>query len=88
MEARVGQVDPGLEWRGRGRRLVRQRREEGEEIAVDVDAQRAEGEDVAAQMELAVLAGRQEERGVDVRLDDKVAQLRGDDAVAKSLFRG
>lgn len=75
VEAGVGEVDPGIEWRGRGRWLVGQRSEKREEILVDVDAQRAHGEHVAAQMELAVLTPGQEERAVDVRLHDEVAKL-------------
>ena len=75
VEAGVAEVDPGIEWRGRGRRLVGQGSEKREEILVDVDAQRAHGEHVAAQMELAVLTRGQEEGAVDVRLHDEVAKL-------------
>lgn len=80
-------MDLGVEWRGWGRRCIRQGSEEGEELFVDVDAQRTESEDIAAQMEFAVLTRRQEQRGVDVRLDDEVPKLRGDDAVGGGVRR-
>lgn len=81
-------MDPGIEWRGRGWRLVGQGSEKREEILVDVDAQRAYGEHVATQMELAVLARGQEERAVDVRLHDEMAKLGGDDAMIIIIIGG
>jgi len=64
-----------------GGREVRRWGEEREELFVDVDAQGADGEDVAAEVEFAGLEGGEEEGGVDVGLDDEVAELGGHDAV-------
>lgn len=55
LQAGVCKVDIGVEGVCRRGGLVGQWGKEGEELAVDVDAQGAEGEDVAAEMEFAVL---------------------------------
>lgn len=54
--------------------------EEGEHFFVDVDAEGADGEDVAADVEFAVAVCGEEEGGRDVGLGDEVAELGGYDA--------
>ena len=76
VERRVGWWDIGL-WS-----------KEREEFLVDVDAEGTDGEDVASEMEFAVLEGGKEERWVDVGLDDEVAELRYHDAVFRIGRRG
>lgn len=66
-----------------GGRHIRRRSEEREEFLGDVNAQRADGEDVAAEVELAVLDGGKQERGMDVGLEDEVADLGHHDAVSR-----
>lgn len=53
VETSVCEMDPRVQ--RRGRREIRLWSEEREELVVDVDAEGADGEDVAAEVEFAVL---------------------------------
>lgn len=78
LQAGVREVDVQVE--GRRGRHVGRRSEEREHFLVDVDAQGADGEDVAPEVELAVAERGDEERWVDVGLRDEVAEVGCHDA--------
>lgn len=85
MEAGVCEMDAGVKFLRRGR-YVGQRGEQSQEILIDIHAQGTKGEHVAAEMEFAVLALRQQKRRMDVLLSDEVAKLRRDDAVGWNVL--
>lgn len=82
LQTRVGEVRPQVRLRVVvvAGRAVRLGGEQGQHLAEHVDAQGADGEDLAAEVEFAVAEGGEEEGAGDVALGDEVAEVRCYDA--------